>query len=178
MEKNEFYSLKPLNKQSYNADRIHLESYEHKDKITFYKKLINTSSAPINAVDNDQPIINKNTKKAKKRKVKNKKNENEKVKNENFKKSFLSSVYNFNILESLLIKLKFKRINLLLKKLKKLKRRNNHIFFYIKDSKIFLILKKHVFKNGLTLLKTLVSNRVKKHEHSQNIKKFYTLLLN
>lgn len=177
MQKNEFYSLSPLNKKTYKAVRVHLESYEHKNKITYYKKLKNTTSLPnFSSIETDATLIKTNNKKAKKIKVKNKNIKNEKVKNENFKKQLLSSVYNFNILQSVLTELKFKRINLLRKKLKQLKRRNNHIFYYIKNHKITIILKKHLFKNGLTIFKTLVSNRIKKHEYSKNIKNFYTLL--
>lgn len=177
MQKNEFYRLSPLNKQTYKAVRVHLESFEHKNQITYNKKLKNTTILQnANYNDNDTPIIKTNNKKPKKIKVKNKNIKNEKVKNENLKNKLLSSVYNFDILEAFLTQLNFKRINLLRKKLKQLKRRDSHIFYYIKKHKIAIMLKKHLFKNGLSLLKSLVSTRVKQHENSKNIKKFYTLL--
>ena len=63
-------------------------------------------------------------------------------------------------------------------KLKMLKMQKKHIYFYLKNSKLFLVLKKHVFKQGVLLLKSLISNKVDRNTNNKVIKNFYNLLIN
>ena len=178
MENNHFYKIISCNKKVYNVEKINLESYDSKSKITFYKKM---HSRPICTDPNDKKSKIVKTKKTEKVNIKNDDINHKKVKikkNKNIykNKTILSTVTNFNILHKMLTKLKFEKINLLFKKLKKLKKRHNHIYFFIKNSKIFLILKKILFKHGLALLQSLVSGTFKKHVHMSHFKKFYNLI--
>ena len=178
MDNNQFYKVISGNKKVYNVEKINLECYDSKSKITFYKKM---HSRPICTDHIVKKSKNVKTKKTEKVNIKNDEINHKKVKlkkNKNIYKNntILSTVTNFNILHTMLTKLKFEKINLLFTKLKKLKKHHNHIYFFIKNSKIFLILKKTLFKHGLALLQTLVSGRFKKHVHMSHFKKFYNLI--
>ena len=185
MEKNKFYKILPLNQKFYKLEKITLSSYESKKNITFHKKInTNDKNENLNTNSIDKTSLNQHDKKIKNeknKKIKNEKYSIEKlkiIKNKKQKSNnkLFSTVDNFNILNQFLTTVKFKRITALFKKLKKFKKIQKHIFFYIKKNKIYLNLKDKTFNNGIVLLKSLVSHRLNQHEHSKKIKQFYTLL--
>ena len=63
MENNQFYKVISGNKKVYNVEKINLECYDSKSKITFYKKM---HSLPICTDPNDKKSKNVKTKKNRK----------------------------------------------------------------------------------------------------------------
>lgn len=170
----EFFKISNYNKELYKLSHFTTNSH-NENNVSFYKKLKNTylnesQYNKKNITKSDNYI--KHTLKSKEIK----KNE-KKLKKEN-KIIFLSTVNNFSILEKQLTSIKYEKQQILLKKLKKLKMQKKHIYFYLKNNKIVLKLDKCIFKNGLKILKSLLSSRVKKIDNRKNCKKFYSLLFN
>ena len=184
MEKNNFYFLKDIDTKYYNLEPIEKVAQDgHTNKITYHKILNNNfnkkdkNTKKLKTPYLDPVNVNISKKQKNNKKVKNIIKEKSK-KNIKTDKTLLCSVTNFDILHRFIKKLKLKHINLLFEKLKMLKKQKKHIFFYLKNSKLFLILKKHVFKQGLLLLKSLISNKVDRNTNNKVIKKFYNLLIN
>ena len=179
MEKGLFYNLipDPESKKIYKLEKFSLDSYQTQTNIAFNNKIPNTYNAK-NVKQKTNVKTQKNVKTAKTEKGKafvkteeenvdalesvktpvkttnNKKNETKKRKN--VKNNVLSTVDNFSTLEPYLGNIKHTKIKLLYKKLKYLKMKKNHLFFFVQDNKIRLVLKEHIFKNGLLILQTII----------------------
>ena len=92
------------------------------------------------------------------------------------KKKLLSTVHNFNKLIEKMPKLKVNQKSLLKNKFKNFKLKNKHIFFYFKKNKLVLVYKKYIFKNGISIIKTLLSQNIKNIKKKEKIKIFYKLM--
>ena len=55
--------------------------------------------------------------------------------------------------------------------------KKNHLFFFVQNNKIRLVLKEHIFKNGLLILQNLISKKNNTNDIKiKNVKLFYKLL--
>merc|ERR1712030_204611 len=98
------------------------------------------------------------------------------------KKNIQSEKRNFQLLNILIFlikkipKLSLKQKKILFEKFKNLKSRKKELFFYFDKKKLILLFEKYIFRNGLSIIKSLLTHNLTKIKNKKKFLKFHNLL--
>lgn len=92
------------------------------------------------------------------------------------KKKQFSTFKNFDFLIKKIPKLSLKQKKILFEKFKTLKSRKKEIFFYFDQNKLVLLFKKYIFRNGFSIIKSLLTHNLTNIKNKNKILKFHKLL--
>ena len=87
-----------------------------------------------------------------------------------------STIKYFDFLIKKIPKLSLKQKKILFEKFKNLKSRKKELFFYFDKKKLILLFEKYIFRNGLSIIKSLLTHNLTKIKNKKKILKFYNLL--
>ena len=168
---NKFFKVIPFSKQLYKLETFLTPSPQINSNVILHKKLVNTysPSSKTKPILNSETVFNEKipTRGTIEKKLNNEKPK-KKIKSQELKRErpkkvqkyvLLSTVKKFDILRPLLAKLKLTKMKNLFKRLKAYKKNKKHIMFYLKNHRLFLILKGiHFKKNMKTFYNLLLKN--------------------
>ena len=89
-----------------------------------------------------------------------------------------STIKYFDFLIKKIPKLSLKQKKILFEKFKNLKSRKKELFFYFDKKKLILLFEKYIFRNGLSIIKSLLTHNLTKIKNKKKILKFHNLLFN
>ena len=69
-----------------------------------------------------------------------------------------------------------KQKKILFEKFKNLKSRKKELFFYFDKKKLILLFEKYIFRNGLSIIKSLLTHNLTKIKNKKFFLKFHNLL--
>ena len=87
-----------------------------------------------------------------------------------------STIKYFDFLIKKIPKLSLKQKKILFEKFKNLKSRKKELFFYFDKKKLILLFEKYIFRNGLSIIKSLLTHNLTKIKNKKKILKFHNLL--
>ena len=87
-----------------------------------------------------------------------------------------STIKYFDFLIKKIPKLSLKQKKILFEKFKNLKSRKKELFFYFDKKKLILLFQKYIFRNGISLIKSLLTHNLTKIKNKKKILKFHNLL--
>ena len=87
-----------------------------------------------------------------------------------------STIKYFDFLIKKIPKLSLKQKKILFEKFKTLKSRKKEIFFYFDQNKLVLLFKKYIFRNGFSIIKSLLTHNLTNIKNKNKILKFHKLL--
>ena len=87
-----------------------------------------------------------------------------------------STIKYFDFLIEKIPKLSLKQKKILFEKFKNLKSRKKELFFYFDKKKLILLFQKYIFRNGISLIKSLLTHNLTKIKNKKKILKFHNLL--
>lgn len=89
-----------------------------------------------------------------------------------------STIKYFDFLIEKIPKLSLKQKKILFQKFKNLKSRKKELFFYFDKKKLILLFQKYIFRNGISIIKSLLTHNLTKIKNKNKILKFHNLLFN
>ena len=87
-----------------------------------------------------------------------------------------STIKYFDFLIKKIPKLSLKQKKILFEKFKNLKSRKKELFFYFDKKKLILLFEKYIFRNGLSIIKSLLTHNLTKIKNKKKNLKFHNLL--